>query len=110
MTYKILLTVSFIVCYVVGLSGFIDSVKQSLWITFVKDRKYPGHLNLKPFDCPLCMVFWCCIISSITLKDFSIYTVAFSALLSLMAQNIILLLQVVRDIFGWLLYQIQRKL
>lgn len=109
MTYITLVLTSFIVCYIVGVSGFIDSLKHGLWSLFVPYMRY-HPFTLKPFDCPACMTLWSCLAVTIYLHDVSIYTLSFVIFLSLMSRNITLFQCVLRDCVGWLISQIQKKI
>lgn len=110
MNYIILACVSFIVCYCIGASGFIDHAKQWAWKKFVK-RPYPENgFTFKPFDCVKCMTFWTCLIVVIILNFLSFYSVTYVCILSLMAENIVLLQHTLNDLFGWLIYQVKKRL
>ena len=47
-------------------------------------RRY-GKLPLKPFDCATCMTWWTCLAYALIQHDFTLWTVAASAALSLLS-------------------------
>lgn len=109
MIYLKLLLISFITCYIVTTSGVVDSVKYFLWNRYVKSRPFPDTgLNIKPFDCPKCMTFWIGLIAILYYRQVSIYTLSFVVLLSLMAENMVLLQYTMKDLIGWLIFQLKK--
>lgn len=53
-----LLIISIIVCFVVDISGIIDTIKYTIWKWVFNNKKEYQEFRLKPFDCSLCMTFW----------------------------------------------------
>lgn len=94
MIYAQLATVALIVVYIVGVSGFTHSWRNALArILGIREE----HMRpLKPFDCPACMTWWTCIVYAIAVHQFSLWTVAASAVLSLLSipiQDFLLLIR-----------------
>lgn len=83
MVYVNLIALSAVIAYITEVSGIIDSLKWSLskWLGVTVSR-------LKPFDCSLCMTWWCGLIYIICVGECSVIKIAFVALLSALAHNI----------------------
>lgn len=87
--------VAAIVVYIVDVSGFTQSWR-GLVARFLKVRE--EYLRpLKPFDCGLCMTWWCCLGYALLAGEFSLLTVAESALLSNLSLPIGALLVFIRE-------------
>ena len=63
-----LLIIATCVC-IFQLTGFIQNLKSKIarWLS-VDDWK----ISLKPFDCSLCLTFWCCILYILFKSEFSL--------------------------------------
>lgn len=85
-----------IVVFVVDVSGVVDALKAALgrWLSGTVAR-------LKPFDCSLCMVWWCGLLYLLVVGRLSLGSVAFVALLSACSAQIGGLLQTVRALLQW---------
>lgn len=108
MIYTELATVALIVDYIVGASGFTTS-----WRTAVAKRlglKEHQMRPLKPFDCATCMTWWCCLAWALIRHDFTLWTVAASAALSLLSIPITDLLLFIREGLSALLRKLFDKL
>lgn len=83
MIYAELATVALIVNYIVGASGFTASWRRAL----AKRLGLKEHQlrSLKPFDCATCMTWWTCLAYALIRHDFTLWTVAASAALSLLS-------------------------
>lgn len=68
---------STIVVFVTDISGIADTLKEALgrWLNVKIER-------LKPFDCSLCMVWWCGLAYLFAVGRFALGPVAFVALLA----------------------------
>jgi hypothetical protein len=76
--YIDLLLVALITIYIVDISGFTKS-----WRGWCANILHISHLKpLPPFDCSLCMTWWVCLIYALCAGQLSLWTIAFSALLS----------------------------
>lgn len=108
MIYAELAAVAAIVTYIVGVSGFTTSWRRLLArLTGIReDTMRP----LKPFDCATCMTWWCCLAWAAIRRDFSIWTVAASAALSLLSIPIEQFLLLVREGLTALAARLLRKL
>lgn len=83
-----LILISLVVCFIVDVSGIVDSVKHLIWSKWIKVGDY-HQLHFPPFDCSLCMTFWSGLIYLlVTPGAFTIPYIAFVALLSLLSSKI----------------------
>ena len=79
--YIDLILVALVTIYIVDISGFTDTWRSALaWILKIQALR-----PLPPFDCGKCMTWWVCLIFSICTGHFNLWTIAFSALLSLLS-------------------------
>lgn len=70
--------ITFIIVFIIDLSGFIDSIKT--FIQFLVYKIYGLRINefrIKPFDCSLCMSFWTNIIYIYIINEVTILNIAF---------------------------------
>jgi len=96
MIYIELLTVAAVTVYIVGVSGFTESWRAALArLLHIPDADLMR--DIKPFDCPRCMTFWCCIIWALVRHDFSLWTAATAAALSLLSLPMQQLLLFIRE-------------
>lgn len=70
--------VALVTIYIVDISGFTESWRDAL----ARMLKISALRPLKPFDCGKCMTWWVCLIYALCTGHFSLWTIAFSALLS----------------------------
>lgn len=78
MIYLRLLLVALVTIYIVDISGFTES-----WRKWVANKLHISKMkSLPPFDCGLCMTWWVCIIYALCVGQLSLWTIAYSALLS----------------------------
>ena len=100
-----LLLIATIVCYVVDISGVINSTKIFIWWLVFKNEKPFNNFNLKPFDCSLCMVFWVGLLY-IIFTDFTLLNIFYVCMLSLLSSTITYFLNIIKDIIIFLLNKI----
>ncbi len=81
MIYLELFLVAFVATFITELSGFMDSVKDWLgrWLGRPVRR-------LRPFDCSLCMTWWTCLAYAVGCGKLSVMTLAYVALLAMLAR------------------------
>ena len=79
--YIDILMVALVTVYIVDLSGFTASWRSLL----ARLLKVKTLKPLPPFDCSLCMVWWVCITFSLIVGTFSLFTLAYIALLSFLS-------------------------
>lgn len=79
--YIDIFTLALVVIYIIDVSGFTESWRDGL----AKALSIKQLRPLPPFDCSKCAVWWTGIIYALTQRELDIYTIAFSALLSLLS-------------------------
>ena len=98
MIYLELLMVALVTIYIVDISGFTDSwrglVARSLHLTRLRP--------LPPFDCGKCMTWWVCFIYALCTGHLTLWTIAFSALLSHLSVTIGGILIFIREWISWI--------
>ena len=92
MIYIDLLLIAAVVVFVVDLSGFTPNWKDALGRILHRDVD-----RVKPFDCSLCMTWWCCLIYAWCVGALSVGVVAYIALLAYMTWPIQQLLVLIRE-------------
>lgn len=97
MLYYNLLLLAVVVVFIVDVSGIIDSIKEALsrWLHVKVGR-------LKPFDCSLCMIWWCGLAYLLIVGRFALGPIAFVALLAACSVQIGAAIQVLRALLQWL--------
>lgn len=103
-----MLIITAVVCFIVDLSGIVDTIKHFLWKKYINAGDY-HNLALKPLDCSLCMTWWSCLLYIILSGHFTIPYIGLCAGLALISSNVSDLLRYVKDFFVWitnLLYKI----
>lgn len=91
-----LLIIAVIVVFIVDISGAIDSLKTALKWLLTKGKMKDSNYILKPFDCSLCMIFWCGLVYLLITGNFTITYVGFVCLLACFSdilKNAILLVE-----------------
>lgn len=103
--YLDLLYLTLIVVYIVDLSGFTESWKEAL-------SKFLGGRvpRLKPFDCSLCMSWWSGIVYTLCTGTFSLGSLAYIAMLSLLTIPMVQAWQLVEDVINRIINFIHDKL
>lgn len=76
-----LLLVAGVVTWVVGCSGFSDTV-LAVASRFTARHGYPPVRSLPPFTCSLCATWWACLIYALCVGAFSLPVVAWCAALA----------------------------
>lgn len=84
--------ITLVVVFVIDHSGIIDTAKTALgkWLN-VRDVK------LKPFDCSLCMVWWCGLIAIAIEGQFTLGNIVAVAIFALFADKVADTLTLLRD-------------
>lgn len=109
MTEALTLTlVAAVAVYVVDVSGFTESWRGLLARRLgIQER---ALRRLPPFDCGKCAAFWACIAVTIVDGTFSLATVAWSALMSLLALPMAQFMELLRDALSVLLSRMGGRL
>ena len=97
-----LLLLTFVICFVVDVSGFFTFVKK-----FVASRLEGKYKNLTPEDikipfvtCSLCSVWWAGIIYICIISEFTFVNLAIVAVLALFSSNISGFMLLIKDILA----------
>lgn len=96
-----LIAIATISCFVVN-SGAVDSLKRAIWRWLKGDvpfRDFP----LKPFDCELCLTWWCGLGYIIISGNLSLFAILYVALCAWCTPIIVELLNLLVDIPRWLI-------
>lgn len=97
-----IILITFIVTFIVDISGFIDSVKYFIWKRYIKIGDY-HNITFKPFTCSLCMSFWSGLIYLLLTNHFTIPFVAFVTLCSMLSSNFSDLQQYIKDLVTYII-------
>lgn len=90
------LAVSVIVCYIVDISGIVESVKMQIWKWLFNGKREYVDFSLKPFDCSLCMCFWIGMIWLICQGGFNLFNVLVVCMFSMLSEQITNMLLLVK--------------
>lgn len=94
-----LILISVVICYLIDLSGIIQTIKYQIWKHLFKGIGRPEDIRLKPFDCTLCSTWWTGIILMIVTSNVSLINLMLTALVSYFSKHITELLLIVNDLF-----------
>ena len=98
MTIINLVLIAIIVCYVIDISGFIQSIKRQYLRKMFKIKNPDiSTLNWKPFDCSRCLTLYSGLIYLAIVGNFTIPYITIVALLSMLSSNISGLLLTIKD-------------
>lgn len=100
-----LLFITIICCYIIDISGVVDSIKSL--IAKILSSKYKVHIDssaisLKPIDCSLCTSFWCCLIYLIFTNHFTIPYILIASICSFLSKNITGFLNLISEFLVYL--------
>ena len=95
-----LLLISFIVVFIVDLSGVMDSIKSGLKKWMTKGKLSDSNYRLKPFDCSLCSTVWSCIIFLVVTGQFTLPYLAFTCVLAYLSDITRGFLLLVKDLLA----------
>lgn len=101
-----LLLITVITCYMVDISGIVDSLKTPVAYLISKYYKInidPEFVNIpKPFSCSLCMTFWMCLAYVLMNGELSLYTLCLCSLMSMFARNVTGFLSWLSEALVWI--------
>lgn len=101
-----LFIITIIVCYIVDLSGIVDSLKTP--ISYVISKYYkinisPENINIpKPFSCSKCMSFWICLIFIIVSNELTLFNLCLCTLMSFLSKNITGFMSLISETLVWI--------
>lgn len=78
-----LIFIQLIVVFIIDLSGFVDTMKSKISSLLTKGVIKSPDYRIRPFDCSLCMTFWCGLIYLLITHQFTLFFIAFVCLLSI---------------------------
>ena len=78
-----LIMLSVIVCFIIDISGFIESIEMIVGKWLGGKVKIP-----KPFSCSLCMCFWCGLIYLFVVGSFNIFGMMLVCVIAALSENI----------------------
>lgn len=82
MLFLKLFLITFVVVFIVDVSGAIDSLKSALKWVLTNGKMSHSDYRLKPFDCSLCTSFWVGLIYLLCTGNFTIQYISYVCLLS----------------------------
>lgn len=92
-----LIALTAIVCYLVDLSGFVETVKKLIWRKIVGKNIPYKDFPFKPFECSLCMTHHTLVIWALITGNFSVYIYMVICILSFLSSNITGFLRLIKD-------------
>lgn len=93
-----LILIAYIVVMIVDISGVVDSVKSGLKWLLTRGKMKSSDYRIKPFDCSLCMTFWCGLFYLFFTHNITIPYITFVLLLACFSSVIKDSILLVRDI------------
>lgn len=100
-----LFLISFILCYIIDVSGFMDNIKR--YISKLITGRKTSDYSLKPLDCSTCMNFWVILIYMLygtvnvyPFTDMLVISFSVACMFSLMASQVSSLIWLVRETTG----------
>lgn len=92
-----LLLLTTIITYTVGISGFVEVLKEKIWNYLYTPIPYTNW-SLKPLDCPICLTFWVGLIYLFIIKDINLLNITIVCLYSLFQPIINNILIIIREL------------
>ena len=92
-----LLLLTIIVCFVVDISDFIDTIKNIIWKWVFNGKREYREFRLKPFDCSLCMTFWIGLIW-ITINGFTLINLLSVCLFAALSEEISNFIKIIKQL------------
>lgn len=105
---KDIVAIALLCCFVIN-SGAVESFKRALWRWLKGSAPYREY-SLKPFDCELCLTWWCGIAYIIISGHISLYALLWVALVAWCTPVFVEVLHLLVDIPRWLLDMARSKL
>lgn len=96
-----LLLLSIIVCFIIDISGIVDSIKHIIWKWAFNRKKEYQDFSLKPFDCSLCSIFWIGLIWIITHGQFTLLNIVFVCLFATLSEQISNFIKIFKQLVHW---------
>lgn len=90
-----LIYLTLVVVFLIDFSGIVDTLKDALG-KWLKVR----ITSLKPFDCSLCMTWWCGLLAILIGREFTLGNILLVAMLALFTDKIADTIRLVRDLIS----------
>ena len=97
MIFLNLIAITIIVCILIDLSGFVESVKRWVWKWVFSGKKEYKDFSFKPFDCSLCMTHHTLLLYLLFSSQFGIFNYLLVCVLSLCSSVITSFLITLKD-------------
>ena len=107
MIYDILI-IATLCCFIVN-SGAVDSIKRLIW-RWVKGKAPYQYFSLKPFDCELCLTWWCGTVYLLCVGEFTLANTAIVALCAWLTPVIVDLMHLMQAFPEWLIGKLHDKM
>ena len=91
-----LLMISFIICFIVDISGIIESIESALSKWLKGKAQIP-----KPFNCSLCMTFWVGLIYVMCINC-TLVNVLLVCVVSALTEHITSVIIIIKQLIAWL--------
>lgn len=91
-----LLIINVIICFIVDISGVIDSIKYGIWKWVFNGKRDYQEFRLKPVDCSTCMTFWIGLLWITIYGQFNLINLLFVCLFSMLSEQLTMLLQTIQ--------------
>lgn len=101
--------IAVIICFIVDCSGIIDAVKSGI-SKFILGKYAKLKFRMKPFDCSLCMTFWCGLVYIYLTDNLSLWIIAYICILAHLTPTITQLLYIIQDVIGNILNRLSDKI
>lgn len=103
-----ILIIATLCCFIVN-SGAVDSIKRRIW-RWVKGKTTYQNFSLKPFDCELCLTWWCGLVYLLCVGEFTLINVALVALAAWMTPTIVDIMHLLQELPAWLIGKLFDKM
>lgn len=92
MTYINILLIAIILCFIIDISGVMGYIKHFITKQITKHTNIPisdpNSIEIKPFDCPLCLTFWLSIIYILIINQFTLLNLTYICVIAMLTPQI----------------------
>lgn len=103
-----ILIIATLCCFIVN-SGAVDRIKRMIW-RWVKGKTPYQNFSLKPFDCELCLTWWCGLIYLLHVGEFTLANIAIVALCAWLTPAIVDIMHLLQEFPAWLIGKLLDKM
>lgn len=97
-----ILLITLICTIIIDGTDIIDSIKHCIWKLAFKNTKPYKNFPFKPFECSLCMSWWCSLIYLIASHNITLYYIAFALFAAYMTPVFNTLLIFIKEFFAYI--------